>query len=509
MMRLFVAVICLFHVQIALSAASSPTTNKPNFVFILTDDQRFDELGFMNPELSTPALDKLAEEGVHFKNAFVTTSLCSPSRASILTGRYAHSHGIVDNLARDFAPDTRFFAQDLQSAGYKTAFIGKWQMGRHKDDPQPGFEHWISFSGQGHYLPDPNTPLNINGEHVPQKGYITDELTDYAVDWLETIKKDDNFFLFLSHKAVHDNFTPADRHKKLYENVDIKLPASADDSKNKTSNKPMWVKNQRNSWHGLEFPYHSDLDVRDYKRKYHRAMAAVDESTARIRSVLKERGLDHNTIVIFMGDNGFMFGEHGLIDKRNAYEESMRVPLIVYSPLSETKPSNVEDMVANIDLAPTILDLAGVDVERKFHGRSFSDQLAGKTVDDWRQELLYEYYWEWVFPHTPTTFAIRTPTHKFIQYHGIWDTDELYDLENDPQERNNLISSPESKALARQLRKRIFELISETDGEHAVPYTMKQGPGLHYRLKRGSEAASFPEASHRTGTEKDIHRYKD
>lgn len=480
-----------------------------NVVLILTDDQRYDELGFLNPEIDTPHIDKLANEGVFFHNAFVTTSLCSPSRASILTGQYAHAHGIVDNLVREISPGTVFFPQWLQQSGYQTAFIGKWHMGRHSDDPQPGFDHWVSFAGQGNYLPKQGSKININGKRVDQKGYITDELTDYALEWLASIDTSHKFFLYLSHKAVHDNFTPAERHKTLYSDRKISLPKSAEDTPQNYEGKPMWVKNQRNSWHGVDFPYHSDLDVREYKRNYHRALAAVDDSVGSIRSMLTKMGVADNTIILFMGDNGFMFGEHGLIDKRNAYEESMRIPLIVHGPGILAESHEVNDMVANIDIAPTILELTNTKATAKMHGLSFARQLKGEPVKDWRTELLYEYFWEWVFPHTPTTYAVRTDQYKLIQYHGIWDTDELYDLENDPQEMNNLINRSEYKPLVRKMREKLFRLIQSTDGTPNIPFTMKQGPGLHFRSMKGGDTAVFPRATLRTGNERDLDSYKD
>lgn len=495
---------------ILISSGFKATANSNyNIVLILTDDQRYDELGFLNPEIDTPNIDKLAKEGVFFRNAFVTTSLCSPSRASILTGQYAHTHGIVDNLTREIKPETVFFPQLLRDSGYQTAFIGKWHMGRHTDDPQPGFDHWISFAGQGNYLPKEGSKINVNGTRVDQKGYITDELTDYALDWLGSVDTSRNFFLYLSHKAVHDNFTPAERHRDLYSDQEISLPKSAENTPQNYAGKPMWVRNQRNSWHGVDFPYHSDLDVRNYKRNYHRALAAVDDSIGSIRKMLLKRGVAENTIILFMGDNGFMFGEHGLIDKRNAYEESMRIPLIVHGPGMLAEKVEVTDLVANIDIAPTILELTNIESTTKMHGLSFARQLKGEAPENWRSELLYEYFWEWVFPHTPTTYAIRTDKFKFIQYHGVWDTSELYDLENDPREMNNLINSSEHKTLVRELREKLFSMITATDGTAHVPFTMQKGPGLHFRSIDGTVAAEFPENILRSGDEGDIHSYKD
>lgn len=512
---------CICALLIA-SCARSPAGNAPeaespseiptrNIIFILTDDQRFDELGFLNPILETPNMDRLAEEGVHFKNSFVTTALCSPSRATILTGQYMHSHGVVDNN-KPAREGTIYFPSYLQQAGYQTAFFGKWHMGGHTDDPQPGFDHWLSFAGQGDYTPRRKrngemSRFNINGEHVLQKGYITDELTDYTLQWLEQERDPERpFFVYLSHKAVHANFEPAERHRDQYSDAEIPIPPSQADTPENYRGKPMWVENQRNSWHGVDFPYHSELDVREYKRQYHRALSAVDESLGRILAWLEKSGHDEDTAVFLMGDNGFLFGEHGLIDKRNAYEESMRVPLVARVPGGE-RGLVVEEVAANLDIAPTMLDLAGVrKMPAQFVGASLLPLALGEDVSDWRESLLYEYYWEFNFPSTPTTFAVRTERYKLIQYHGLWDTDELYDLENDPQEMNNLIDDPDFLEVKVALRRQLFDQLA-LDGEHAVPYTRKWSSGAVFRHSDRSRAAEFPEEWLRDGEEPDLQRF--
>jgi N-acetylglucosamine-6-sulfatase len=503
--------ITLLIVVSSLIVGCTASEQKPkNIIYILTDDQRFDELGFMNPVIETPHMDELAEKGIHFKNTFVTTALCSPSRATILTGQYMHSHGVVDNNA-PAKEGTIYFPAYLQQAGYETAFFGKWHMGGHHDDPQPGFDYWLSFAGQGDYYPTKKrgtmSRFNINGEHVFQKGYITDELTDYTLDWLEK-KRDANkpFFVYLSHKAVHANFDPADRHKDQYSDAKISVPASQADTEENYKGKPMWVKNQRNSWHGVDFPYHSRLNVQEYKRQYHRALSAVDDSLGRIMTWLKENNLEKDTAVVLMGDNGFLFGEHGLIDKRNAYEESMRVPLIAYIPGAKQN-FVVEEMAANLDIAPTMLDIAGIsEMPPQFAGASLLPLAKGEKIDDWRDTLLYEYYWEFNFPQTPTTFAVRTDNFKLIQYHGIWDTDELYDIKNDPFEMNNLIDDPKYLKIKVELRKELFARLA-IDGEHAVPYTKKFSQGSVFRQIKRSKAAEFPDHWLRRGNERDLFRF--
>ena len=376
------ALIMLAALSMAASCAHDPPVAKerPNIIFVLTDDQRHDSLGFLNSAIQTPNIDRLASEGVHFKNAFVTTSLCSPSRASILTGLYAHAHGVVDNLKQELSPDIVFFPQDLQAAGYQTAYIGKWHMGLHSDGKQPGFDYWVSFPGQGHYLPADGSTINVDGNRVPQQGYITDELTGYAMRWLKERDQERPFFLYLSHKAVHADFTPAERHKSLYSDVRIQLPDSSADLPDNYAGKPMWVRNQRNSWHGVDFAYHSNLDIRDYMRNYYRTLAAVDDSVGRLLDWISDEGIAENTIVVFMGDNGFLFGEHGLIDKRNAYEESMRVPLLAYAPGRFPAGTVVDEMVANIDIAPSLLSLAGIEAPRPMHGRDFAPLASGELA---------------------------------------------------------------------------------------------------------------------------------
>ena len=509
MTKPLLAVFAAALILTACAADPSAAKARPNIIFVLTDDQRYDALGFLNDEIRTPNMDRLASEGVYFRNAFVTTSLCSPSRASILTGLYAHAHGVVDNLKRTLSPGTRFFPQDLQAAGYQTAYVGKWHMGLHGDERQPGFDHWVSFAGQGNYFPVDGSTINVNGNRVPQQGYISDELTDYAMEWLKGRDRGKPFFLYLSHKAVHADFTPAERHRELYPDVEIRLPDSSADTPENHAGKPMWVRNQRNSWHGVDFAYHGDLDIREYKRNYNRALAAVDDSLGRLLAWIDDQGIAQDTIVVFMGDNGFLFGEHGLIDKRNAYEASIRVPLLAHAPGRFPAGAVVDEMVANIDIAPSLLALAGVTASSPMHGVDFGPLARGESVEDWRSELYYEYFWNWVFPQTPTTFALRTDEYKLIQYHGIWDTDELYDLRSDPGEMRNLIDDPEHKPVVRRMRQRLHALNLETGGQAQVPYTIKEGHGLRFRTPLGAEQAEFPESIYRQPNPADIEEYKD
>jgi len=472
-------------------------TEPLNVVFILSDDHRYDVMGFLgHPWVETPAMDAMARDGVYFENAMVTTSLCSPSRASILTGQYMHNHGVVDNNVPT-PPGTIFFPQYLQAAGYRTSYFGKWHMGGNSDEPRPGFDKWVSFKGQGHYYPPANLKnwsLNVDGESVPQQGYITDELTDYAIDWLNSSVKDSGkpFFMYLSHKGVHGMFHPAERHAGRYKDKPLPVPQTMADTAENYTDKPLWLKNQRNSWHGVDFAYHQDTDIAEHYRLYCEALLSVDESIARVRKWLDDNDLADNTLVMYMGDNGFQWGEHGLIDKRTAYEASMRVPLLGVCPKLWKPQTTLQQVVANIDIGPTVLEAAGLKTPEQMDGQSFI-QLAGGRMkpSEWRQNLLYEYYWEYNFPHTPTIFALRTQQYKFIQYHGIWDIDELYDLKNDPHEEHNLIFDEEHQPRITEMRSDLHQILADADANR-VPFSHKRGMGSNLRLRSGSQPADFP-----------------
>jgi N-acetylglucosamine-6-sulfatase len=460
-----------------------------NVVFILSDDHRYDAMGFLgHPFLETPNMDSIAKNGAFLKNAFVTTSLCSPSRASILTGLYTCKHRVIDNN-RLVPPGTVFFPQYLQQAGYETAYVGKWHMGGESDDPRPGFDHWVSFRGQGSYLPT-RAGLNVNGKKVPQKGYITDELTDYAVNWLKARDDEKPFFLYLSHKAVHANFTPAKRHEGRYSDVEIVPPASQADTPENYRGKPRWLKDQRNSWHGVDFPYHSDLNIATYYKRYCESLLAVDDSVGRVLDTLRNLGVYESTLVIYMGDNGFMFGEHGLIDKRVAYETSIRVPMLMQCPELIQGGTVIEEVVANIDIAPTVFDAAGIKTPGYMDGQSFLPLAQGKEVS-WRDYFLYVYYWEKNFPQSPTVFCLRGDQYKYITYYGLWDTDELYDIQADPGETNNLIASDEHQQIVREMENTLYHKLAEVDGMR-IPLNQPRGRSNNLRLKSRSLPGEFP-----------------
>jgi N-acetylglucosamine-6-sulfatase len=448
---------------VMLAAVPAAAQSPRNVILILSDDHRYDFMGFMPGApafLETPSLDRLRTGGAHVANAFVTTALCSPSRASIFTGQYAHRHGVVDNTT-PVPEGTVFFPSLLQRAGWRTAYVGKWHMGEDSDAPRPGFDRWVSFRGQGTYE---NAVLNVDGTRREFRGYTTDVLTAQALDWLAAVSADTArpFFLVLSHKAVHADFIPAPRHRGRYATAPLAYPATmplaAADSA-----WPLWVRAQRNSWHGVDFMYHGAMQFDDFYRRYAETLLALDEGVGRVLDFLEQRRLDRRTLVLYMGDNGFSLGEHGLIDKRHAYEESMRVPMLAWAPGYIQAGSTVSAMVRNIDIAPTILDLAGVAPPAGTDGRSVLPVFRGETAT-WEAELLYEYYWEDAFPQTPTVFALRDDRYKYIYYHGVWDRPELFDLRNDPEERRSIAGdSAQSERVAR-MRTRLFRKLAETGG---------------------------------------------
>lgn len=477
-----------------------------DIVFILADDHRHDAMGFLgHPWLETPGFDRLAKGGAHFPKAMVTTSLCSPSRASILTGLYAHNHRVVDNY-NPVSPDLVFFPQLLQEAGYTTAFIGKWHMGK-TDEPQRGFDHWAVFKGQGTYWPDgrgtsrvvPQTAydgFNINGERRPQLGYITDELTDMALAWLGGQDPDKPLFLYVSHKAVHSDFVPHDRHRGRYADKPFPEPPSFPVAEGNPGLRPRWVRDQRNSRHGSDYGYNlPDFDLAAYYRRYMEALLAVDENVTRLLDWLEKEGRLDRTLIVYMGDNGFQFGEHGLIDKRTAYETSIRVPLLMHAPGLVPAGTVVKETVANIDIAPTLLEIAGAlpdDADQRFDGRSFLPLLKGEA-EGWREEILYEYYWERNYPQTPTMHALVGDKWKYVRYHGIWDLNELYDLESDPHERRNFILDPDQEERIAAMNARLFDLLEASGGEN-LPLLRDRGEVYPLRKKTGAPQAPFPDS---------------
>ncbi|HCO95199.1 MAG TPA: acetylglucosamine-6-sulfatase [Phycisphaerales bacterium] len=463
---------------------------KRNIVLILSDDHRYDFMGFMKDSpafLETPNMDRMAQQGAHLANAFVSTSLCSPSRASILTGQYMHHHRIVDNQ-RPEPKGTMFFPQYLQKAGYQTAFVGKWHMGHEHDSPRPGFDHWASFKGQGAYF---NPTLNINNRRRTFQGYTTDVLTDQALTWLKKGRDARKpFFLYLSFKAVHYPFQPADRHRGRYAKAEVKRPETMANTERNYQTQPHWVRERRYSIHGVDHMETGQYDndpvpsFDELYKQYCETVHGLDENLGRVLKYLDETGLSESTLVLYMGDNGFELGEHGFYDKRDAFEESIRVPMLAYAPGLIEPGTKVTQMVQNIDIAPTLLATAGIQPPETagMDGYSFLPLLRGKSIR-WRDHILYEYYWEWNFPATPTVFAIRTDRYKYIFYQGVWDHDGFYDLQTDPHERHNLINIPAYGEQIEAMKKQLFDEL-EAGGGLDIPVRRPLGERLDQRKNR-------------------------
>ena len=450
---------------------------KRNLVFILSDDHRYDAMSCMgHPWLRTPYLDRLAARGCHFENAFVTTALCSPSRASVLTGQYGHAHGVLDNLT-PLPKSLPTFPQVLQRHGYRTALIGKWHMGGDRDEPQPGFDRWVSFRGQGRYW-DPE--LNFDGHRRQVKGYVADILTEESLRFLRE-NRERPFLLYLGHKNVHAEFSPAERHRHLYATEPIPYPKTFANNDETYRGKPRWVRAQRDSWHGVDGMYDRKVNFEQFYRDYMRCVASLDESVGAVYNGLEELGLLNDTLLIYMGDNGFQFGEFGLIDKRTMYEASIRVPLIAHCPDLFGGGRKAQGLALGMDICPTLLEAAGAPVPASVQSRSLLPLLQSATTpDNWRQEFLYEYFWERDFPQTPTVLGLRTEVYSWMEYHGIWDIDELYDIQKDPEQRENLLAAyrtttqagrvfqriqdPELRKLVADLRARRNKILAETGG---------------------------------------------
>lgn len=444
----------LFATPLAAMAAPAP---RPNFVFVLVDDLRWDELGCTgHPFAQTPNADRLAKEGALFRNAFATTPLCSPSRGSFLTGLYPHRHGVTDNTDRSALSHKLItWPRLLHDAGYSTAFLGKWHMGN-DDSPRPGFDHWVSFPGQGESV-DP--VINMNGKSSRIPGYITDILTDQAVAFLGR-RHTQPFCLYLAHKAIHpniqqsadgsinsfgtaDEFIAAPRHRTLY--AGQRIPHRPN-YRIAPTDKPALSR----PLNGVE-PLGARTATDDETILNRMRMAkAVDEGLGRIYEALSGKGLLDRTVFVFTSDHGYFYGEHGLnYERRLAYEEAIRIPLLIRYPGAFRPGSRPGSLALSIDIAPTMLALAGVN------GPAMQGQ---SLLSVRREDFLIEYFSDKVMPRVRNMGyqAIRTSRWKYIRYTELKDMDELYDLRQDPYELKNLIH--ERAAALPMLRSRLDAL---------------------------------------------------
>ncbi len=469
---LFFLPIILIALLFLPNTEAAQNLRRPNLVFVLCDDLRWDCMSCAgHPYLKTPNIDRLANEGVRFANAFCTTSLCSPSRASILSGLYAHTHKVMDNFT-EFPSNITSFPQRLHNEGYETAYIGKWHMGENNDEKRPGFDYFVTHKGQGKYY---DTEFNVNGVRQVLKGYYTHIVNDLAINWLKQ-PHNKPFLLMLGHKAPHSFYIPEPKYSNVFNNVEIKYPDTAFN----LEGKPQWIKDRLTTWHGIygplfewrkKFPDTSSEAVKDFAamtRAYWSTILSVDDSVGALYFTLKELGQLDNTIFMFMGDNGLLNGEHGMVDKRTMHEPSIRIPIIVRYPglISIDNPKVIQEMVLTVDIAPSILDLCNAKPLKNIHGKSFK-KLVQQGDPDWRKSFFYEYNYEKQFPYTPNVRGVRTDDWKYMHYpHGDGTPDrhlaELYNLKNDPEERHNLINEPQLADVLKDLQKELKRLMKQT-----------------------------------------------
>jgi arylsulfatase A-like enzyme len=453
-------------------APAQQPPRRPNILFILLDDLRADTLGYAgHPSVKTPQIDRIANEGVNFKNAFCTTSLCSPSRASLLSGVYAHKHGVTNNFT-EFPAGMNSFPKMLQQAGYATAYVGKYHMGEGNDEPRPGFDYFVTHKGQGKYF---GTEFNMNGERRETRpGYYTTVVTDIALDWLQRDRAGKPWMMILGHKAPHSFYTPEPKYENAFADVSVSYPPSAftlDD-------KPDWIKDRLTTWHGIygplfdwrkKFPDERPEAVKDFENMVHAywgTILSIDDSVGRLRAWLEDSGQLDNTIIVFVGDNGLLEGEHGMVDKRTMHEPSIRIPMAIRYPGLTTEPRVIEQQVLTIDMAPSLLELTGSPAIPGIDGRSWV-RLVRDGDPSWRKSWFYYYNYEKEFPYTPNVRGIRTEEWKYIHYpHGDGSADrhlgELYDLKQDPDENTNLVRRVDYSAMVQRLQTELNELMAAT-----------------------------------------------
>jgi len=444
----------------------------PNVLVIITDDQRWDAMSCAgHPFLKTPNLDRLAAEGARFTNAFVTTSLCSPSRATLLSGLYAHTHGVRDNFT-DFPAELPSYVRSLRGMGYETAYVGKWHMGEQSDARRPGFDYWASHEGQGKYY---ENVFNIEGRQTLLTGYYTHRITELAAEWLARPRARP-FCMIVGHKAPHTPFTPEPRYEHIFDGIPIAPPPTVADT---GAGKPAWIRERLRTWHGVQGPLFGLKDYDTFVRSYLATICSVDDSVGALYETLRAAGRLDDTIFVFASDNGFLLGEHGMTDKRTMHEESIRVPLLVRYPPAIAPSATIDRMVLNTDLAPSLLELCGAPAIPATHGMSWARLLRGDTRR-WRTSWLYEYNFEKEFPFTPNVRGVRTDAWKLMRYPNAdgrpdTDTPELYNLQDDPGETRNLIDAPEARPMRARLEAELARLLDATG---ALPDRMPADPRI-------------------------------
>jgi len=496
--------------QVFSSISCRSKAGRPNIIFILSDDHACRAISsYDNRLIQTPHIDRLAEEGIRFLSSFVTNSICAPSRASILTGQYSHQHGVIDN-SLEMKSQEGTFPVLFKKAGYQTALVGKWHL---KATPV-GFDYFSILPDQGHYY---NPDFIEKGRKYQEHGYVTDILTEKCLSWLRNRDKSKPFLLFLNHKAPHRNWMPGPEALGLFRNEDLPVPETFFDDYNtrcdaarlqemriadhaylsydlklfplrdeeineqEKTGLEYWMSvynrltdEQKKAWNEayrdeneefrrkkLEGQELALWKYQRYIKDYLRCIASVDVSVGRVLELLDREGLADNTLVIYASDQGFFLGEHGWFDKRFMYEPSLRFPLLIRYTDGVENRVDKEHMVLNVDIAPTLLEIAGLAVPAYMQGKSFKDILQGKRVSDWRESFYYHYY-EYPAVHSVKRhYGIRTSRYKLIHFYYDIDCWELYDLMSDPEEINNVYNHLGYQNVRENLTKELNRLRAE------------------------------------------------
>tara|TARA_R110002049_G_scaffold309268_1_gene519551 strand:- start:72627 stop:74078 length:1452 start_codon:yes stop_codon:yes gene_type:complete len=474
-----------------VSVSSAHANQPPNIVFVIADDLRFDALACTgNPHVRTPHIDRIAAEGMNFQATYVTTPICSPSRASFLSGLYASTHRIlnIDTNGIGILGDRLVtFPQFLRTAGYETAFIGKWHMG-FDDTRRPGFDTWISFKGQGQYR-DP--VVNENGTRRQLSQYMTDYLNQQAVDFINNKDRADEkpFMLYLSHKAVHIPYLPAERYENEYPEFDYLPPASADDDladqpaafarvnrqplpyTNTAKAKFEAIENQDRLPEPQEPRWGRGTDTASNIRDQMRCLQSVDDGIGMLIDALSDRNVLDQTVFVFTSDNGFLQGEHGVFNqKRVAFEESIRIPLLIRYPPLIAAGTQSDQYVLNVDIAPTFLELAGIEVPPIIQGKSLVPLFQEPNSTPWRRSFFAEYFMEKSSRSFPSWQMMREGKWKYIHYPNHSGADELYDMEADPSEMHNVFNDANSASIVQKLKGQIDKRASELSRARSNDY---------------------------------------
>ena len=459
----------------------SNPSRRPNILFIMSDDHASHAISAYGSRINqTPNIDRIAKEGIRFNNCFCTNSICTPSRATILTGTYNHVNNVT-TLSSKLDGRLTTFPKLLQAEGYQTAIVGKWHLGHGGHADPTGFDYWNILPGQGLY----HDPEMIDmGEKKVYPGYVTDIITDLSLDWLKERNPEQPFMLMTHHKAPHRPWDPDEKLMHLYQNTDIPEPETFhDDYSNRASaarEAKMRVDRDMTD-RDLKYPVPEGLTSAEekqwkyqrYIKDYLRCVASIDNNVGRMLDYLDQEGLAENTIVVYTSDQGFFLGDHGWYDKRFMYEESLRMPFVMRYPREIEAGSINDDMILNLDFAQTFLDCTNVDQTDEMQGRSFRPLMNGKTIEDWRTSMYYRYWMHLAHHHVYAHYGLRTHDHKLIYYYadglgtpGSADDPkppewELFDLKKDPHEINSVYDNPDYSEIQAQLTSELYQLQSQ------------------------------------------------